>query len=71
MHTARTLISPEVFDVEDSPEFKADPYIDRLLELKYSDPARFATLTEPVRKFLAEYERKKKEAELKGTPESQ
>jgi hypothetical protein len=66
MHKAQTLISPGVFDVDNSREFKADPYIDRLLDLKYSDPARFATLTEAVRKFLGEYEREKKEAELKG-----
>ncbi len=57
--------------MSDSPEFKPDPYIDRLLELKYSDPARFATLTEPVKKFLAEYERKKREAELKRKQETQ
>lgn len=55
--------------MDDSPEFKPDPYIDRLLELKYSDPARFATLTEPVKKFLAEYEREKREAELKSARE--
>ena len=57
--------------MDNSREFKADPYIDRLLELRSSDPARFATLTEAVRKFLGEYEREKKEAELKGKQQTQ
>lgn len=44
--------------------FEPDPYMERLLALRESDPHRFNALPEPVKQMLESYEQEKQAAEL-------
>ena len=49
-------------------DFELDPYIERLLILRDSDPAAFARLHSEVKRLIEEYEKEKAAAQIDNTP---
>jgi hypothetical protein len=50
-------------DEKKSSTFEPNGYMDRLLELRDSDPARYRAMDPAVHKVLEEYEQEKKDAD--------
>jgi len=49
-------------------DFELDPYIERLIALRETDPLAFALLHAEVKKLIEEYEKEKEAARLEPTP---
>lgn len=49
-------------------DFESDPYIERLIKLRETDPLAFAILHPEVKKLIEEYEQEKAAAQMADAP---
>jgi hypothetical protein len=49
-------------------DFEPDPYIERLIKLRETDPLAFAILHPEVKKLIEEYEQEKTVAQMADAP---